>query len=283
MSEGPMSNGDKAGERQEFPGRGRTLSLIERRVFGVLIEKAKTTPAAYPLTLNAIITASNQKSNREPVMQVDETAVEAALETLRRLGAVGIIQGSGRVDKFRHYAYEWLGVDKLELSVLCELLLRGPQTEGELRSHVSRMEPIPDLPALRTILEGLEKKGLLHRLTPPGRGHTVTHSFHLPQELERIRARFRAVAATAYEEVDRSEAAPFRTASGTVPSDTRVPQAPPAAAPSVPVASATSEMTSRVTALEQQLKELRSQMSLLQEEVQSLRTDLSDLRRDLGE
>lgn len=280
MSEGPMSNGDKVGERQEFPGRGRTLSLIERRVFGVLIEKAKTTPAAYPLTLNAIITACNQKSNREPVMQVDETAVEAALETLRRLGAVGIIQGSGRVDKFRHYAYEWLGVDKLELSVLCELLLRGPQTEGELRSHVSRMEPIPDLPALRTILEGLEKKGLLHRLTPPGRGHTVTHSFHLPQELERIRARFRAVAA--YEEVDRSEAAPFPTASGTVPSDTRVPQAPSAAAPSVPIASATSEMTSRVTELEQQLNELRSQLSLLQEEVQSLRTDLSDLRRDLG-
>ncbi|NMC21960.1 MAG: DUF480 domain-containing protein [Thermogutta sp.] len=278
-----MSEDVIAGERQEYPGRGRTLSLVERRVFGVLIEKAKTTPAAYPLTLNAIITACNQKSNRDPVMQVDEPAAEAALETLRRLGAVGVIQGSGRVDKYRHYAYEWLGVDKLELSVLCELLLRGPQTEGELRSHVSRMEPIPDLPALRTVLDGLEKKGLLHRLTPPGRGHTVTHSFHLPQELERIRARFRAVSAAWHEEHDASEAPASLDPSAAILNDSRPLQvAPSQPASGIPTADATADPAARLCELERQLDEMRAQIAFLKEELQSLRADLSDLRRDLG-
>lgn len=278
-----MSDGDTAGENRGYPGRGSTLSLVERRVFGVLIEKAKTTPAAYPLTLNAIITACNQKSNRDPVMQVDEPAAEAALETLRRLGAVGIIQGSGRVDKYRHYAYEWLGVDKLELSVLCELLLRGPQTEGELRSHVSRMEPIPDLPALRTVLEGLEKKGLLHRLTPPGRGHTVTHSFHLSQELERIRAQFRAVSAAWSDANEPSEAPATLTSSRAILSDSRSPQAAPSQpASTIPSAGANVEPASRFYELEQQMDAMRAEMDSLKEEVQALRADLSALRKDLG-
>jgi len=278
-----MSDGDTAGENRGYLGRGSTLSLVERRVFGVLIEKAKTTPAAYPLTLNAIITACNQKSNRDPVMQVDEPAAEAALETLRRLGAVGIIQGSGRVDKYRHYAYEWLGVDKLELSVFCELLLRGPQTEGELRSHVSRMEPIPDLPALRIVLEGLEKKGLLHRLTPPGRGHTVTHSFHLPQELERIRTQFRAVSAAWSDANEPSEAPATLTSSRAILSDSRSPQAAPSQpASTIPSAGAIVEPASRFYELEQQMDAMRAEMDSLKEEVQALRADLSALRKDLG-
>ncbi len=278
-----MSDGDTAGEHRHYPGRKSTLGLVERRVFGVLIEKAKTTPAAYPLTLNAIITAGNQKSNRNPVMQVDEAAAEAALETLRRLGAVGIIQGSGRVDKYRHYAYEWLGVDKLELSVLCELLLRGPQTEGELRSHVSRMEPIPDLPALRAVLDGLEKKGLLHRLTPPGRGHTVTHSFHSPQELERIRAQFRAVSAAWCDANEPDGASVPPQTPRAIVSDSRSPQAVPAQPASrVPTASPIAVPESRFHELERQLDAMRAEMDALKEEVQALRTDLSDLRRDLG-
>lgn len=278
-----MSEGDRAGEQREYPGRGSTLSLIERRVFGVLIEKAKTTPSAYPLTLNAIITACNQKSNRDPVMQLDEPAVETALETLRRVGAVGIIQGAGRVDKFRHYAYEWLGVDKLELSVLCELLLRGPQTEGELRSHVSRMESIPDLPALRTVLDSLESKGLLRRLTPPGRGHTVTHSFHPPRELERIQTQFQALATTSYDDNEPGNAEeslqPSRTASRGLPT----PQVTASRSVSgIPAASASSETLNRVSELEQQLKEARAEIDTLKEEVQALRADLSNLKRDLG-
>ena len=111
----------------------------------MLIEKAKTTPENYPLSLNALRTGCNQKSNRAPLMQLEEDQVAEALESLRQAGAVAEIQGGARVDKYRHLAYEWLGVDKVELAVMAELLLRGSQTVGELRGRAARMEPIKDL------------------------------------------------------------------------------------------------------------------------------------------
>ncbi|HPP53849.1 MAG TPA: DUF480 domain-containing protein, partial [Thermoguttaceae bacterium] len=89
-----------------------------------------------------VTTGANQKSNRAPVMQLEPEDVEAALDRLRAIGAVGLVEGYGRVPKYRHYFYEWLGVDKVEAAVMAELLLRGPQTEGELRAHASRMEPL---------------------------------------------------------------------------------------------------------------------------------------------
>src|SRR5689334_19128993 len=92
----------------------QTLASLERRVAGVLVEKAKTTPDAYPMTLNGICTACNQKNNRYPLMNVEPDDVEPALDRLRELGAVAIVQGSGRVSKYRHYLYDWLGVDKVE-------------------------------------------------------------------------------------------------------------------------------------------------------------------------
>src|SRR5262249_31356797 len=125
--------------------RWQALEPIERRLMGVLIEKAKTTPENYPLSLNALRTGSNQKNNRSPLMQLEEEQVEDALESLRKLGAVTEIQGDGRVAKYRHRAYEWLGVEKVELAVMAELLLRGAQTVGELRGRAARMEPIKDL------------------------------------------------------------------------------------------------------------------------------------------
>ena len=84
------------------------------------------------MSLNAVATGSNQKSNRDPLMQLEPDDVAESLERLRQLGAVGMVEGYGRVTKYRHYLYEWLGVEKLELSVMTELLLRGAQTEGEL-------------------------------------------------------------------------------------------------------------------------------------------------------
>ena len=129
--------------------RWQPLAAIDRRIAGVLVEKAKTTPSAYPMSLNAIAAAANQKSNRDPIMEIEPEDAEESLERLRGLGAVGLIEGHGRVAKYRHYLYEWLGVDKIELAVMAELLLRGPQTEGELRGRASRMESIADLPALR--------------------------------------------------------------------------------------------------------------------------------------
>ena len=100
------------------------LSAIDRRVAGVLVEKAKTTPEQYPLSLNAIVSGANQTNNRHPHMELAADDVRASLERLRELGAVSEIQGSGRVDKYRHLLYEWLGVEKVELSVMAELLLR---------------------------------------------------------------------------------------------------------------------------------------------------------------
>ena len=130
-------------------GRWQPLSATDRRVAGVLVEKAKTTPEAYPLSLNAVVTGCNQKSNRFPQLELESDAVQDSLDRLRALGAVGLVQGTSRVDRFRHLLYEWLGVDKVELAVMAELLLRGAQTEGELRGRAARMEPIADLAALR--------------------------------------------------------------------------------------------------------------------------------------
>ena len=170
------------------------MGSAERRVLGVLVEKAKTTPENYPLSLNAVRTGCNQKNNRAPVMQLEDEQVEASLDELRRAGAVTVIEGSGRVDKYRHRAYEWLGVEKVELAVMAELLLRGAQTIGELRARAARMEPIKDLVALRPVLDSLEAKRLIVYLTPSGRGAVLTHALYQDRELDKLR-RDTAVAA----------------------------------------------------------------------------------------
>src|SRR5262245_62547852 len=99
------------------------LEPNQRRVLGVLIEKAKTTPSGYAMTVNAIVTGCNQKNNRDPLTAYDDTDVEDALRGLERLGVVQEIDWLGRAAKYKHQAYDWLGVDKAELAVLTELLL----------------------------------------------------------------------------------------------------------------------------------------------------------------
>jgi len=161
-------------------------------VLGVLVEKAKTTPDVYPMTINGICAGANQKSNRHPPMQLEADDVEESLDRLRGLGAVGLIEGSGRVTKYRHYMYDWLGCDKVELAVMTELLLRGAQTEGELRGRAARMEPIEDLTALRPVLTSLKAKRLVLALKPDGRGHVVTHALYQPNEMDKLRSEFAA-------------------------------------------------------------------------------------------
>ena len=163
-----MTDNAHASGALSAPPRWQPLAAIDRRVLGVLVEKAKTTPDAYPLSLNALVTGCNQKNNRHPITQYEAQQVEESLERLRRLGAVAAVQAGGRVEKYRHYMYEWLGVDKVELAVMAELLLRGAQTEGELRGRAARMDPIPDLTALRQIMDALKAKGLVQALTPEG-------------------------------------------------------------------------------------------------------------------
>ena len=166
----------------------RPLDPIQRRVLGVLIEKAKTTPGGYPMTVNSIVTGCNQKSNRDPLTALDDADVENALNDLIDLRAAEMVDWVGRVPKYKHLAYDWLSVNKIELAVLGELLLRGAQALGELRGRASRMEPIADLAALKPIVDGLVQRGLMIELTPPGRGQIVSHNLYPRDELQEVRA-----------------------------------------------------------------------------------------------
>jgi uncharacterized protein YceH (UPF0502 family) len=164
------------------------LSPEERRVLGVLVEKQKTSKTAdsYPLTLNSLTTGCNQKSNRDPVTDYTDDDVEEVLSGLQKKGLVMRMTGS-RVDRFRHLLYEAWGVQKVELAVLAELLLRGPQTKGELRGRAGRMDPIDTLDDLENVLRALVERKLVIYLTPPDRrGAVLTHGFHTPDELTRL-------------------------------------------------------------------------------------------------
>ncbi len=168
------------------------LDTQERRVLGVLVEKAKTTPDTYPLSLNALTTGCNQKSNRDPILNLTDLEVEDTLARCQKNGLAIKITG-GRVTRWKHNLYDAWHVDKVDLAVLGELLLRGPQTEGELRGRASRMEPIDDLDALRNVLRPLVERKLVVYLTPEERrGAMLTHGFHDPRELEGLRSRIAA-------------------------------------------------------------------------------------------
>jgi uncharacterized protein len=167
------------------------LAPHERRVLGVLIEKQKTSksPDAYPMTLNALTTGCNQKSNRDPVLDLTDDEVEEVLTALQKRGLVMRMTG-GRADRFRHLLYEAWRVGKVELAVLAELLLRGPQSVGDLRGRASRMDDIPDLDALKATLAPLvERKVVVYLSDPDRRGAVVTHGFHSAEELEGARSR----------------------------------------------------------------------------------------------
>jgi uncharacterized protein YceH (UPF0502 family) len=227
--------------RAETPASWPALGLAERRVLGVLVEKAKTTPETYPLSLNAVVTGCNQKSNRSPIVNFSPSDVEEALANAQKNGLAIKITG-GRVDRWRHALYEAWNVDKVELAILAELLLRGPQTEGELRGRASRMEPIPDLETLRLKLRPLADRKLVVYLTPEGRRGTVlTHGFHAPDELEHLRK-----------------------------TETR--DAPlPGPSPSVPLSKQTGEnIETRFNQLSGDVEELRSLVTDLQTQVASL-------------
>jgi len=166
----------------------KPLDPIARRVLGVLIEKAKTTPAGYPMSVNAIVAGCNQKNNREPLTALEDIDVERGLEQLRTAGAASEIDWMGRVAKWKHHAYEWMGVSRAELAVMAELLLRGAQAMGELRGRAARMEPIEDMAALKPIVDGLVQRGLMIELTPAGRGQVVSHNLYLEPEKAVLKA-----------------------------------------------------------------------------------------------
>jgi uncharacterized protein YceH (UPF0502 family) len=143
------------------------LDALEARVFGVLVEKALTTPDQYPLSVNAATTGANQKVNREPVLSLGEDDVEMALQRLeRKYMARKVFPAGSRVEKYCHNGKDALGIDAPRLAVLAELLLRGPQTPGELRAHAGRMTPIESLDQLLSVLASLIERGFVRRLPP---------------------------------------------------------------------------------------------------------------------
>jgi uncharacterized protein len=222
------------------------FSGLERRILGVLIEKQKTTPDAYPMSINAIVTGSNQKSNRDPVMNVDDADAENTLNALREKGLVIKITG-GRVERWRHQLYDRWSVNKVEIALLAELLLRGAQTEGELRGRASRMEPLDDLEQLRQALRPLVERKLAIMLGPEGkRGTMIAHGFYAPQEIEVLRSQGRA-----------EEAA-----------------AGPTHALAAPAASVHAELHVRISQLEMRLKQADEAIHDLQRQMQALKESL---------
>ncbi len=137
----------------------KILSEVETRVLGSLVEKELTTPDYYPLSLNALVNACNQKSNRDPTMNLNEDAVSQALRSLEKEGLAGPADGmDNRVTKFEHRLQEAFNFDRREIAVLCELLLRGPQTPGELRSRAERMHPFDDLGQVQSTVQRLSQR-----------------------------------------------------------------------------------------------------------------------------
>src|SRR5712691_11127655 len=153
------------------------LHPVEVRVLGALLEKEITTPEYYPLSLNALLNACNQKSNRDPMVNFDETTLQHALQSLRDKGLLLTITGAGsRVPKYGHRISEKLNLGRRELAILCELMLRGPQTLGELRTHADRMHPFEDLAQVESVIERLSE--LITRL-PRRTGEKEARYAHL--------------------------------------------------------------------------------------------------------
>ncbi|HWD86379.1 MAG TPA: DUF480 domain-containing protein [Solirubrobacteraceae bacterium] len=141
------------------------LTAPEQRVLGCLIEKRFTTPDQYPLSLNGLRLACNQSTNRDPVTRYDEETVREAAQRLSRYGLARLASGhSSRATKYRHLAEEGLGLDQRQLALLCVLLLRGPQTPGELKGRTERMVRFESLGAVEEVLSGLGEKGYARRL-----------------------------------------------------------------------------------------------------------------------
>lgn len=234
------------------------LSVYERRVLGVLVEKQKTSKTAdsYPLTLNSLTTGCNQKSNRDPVTDLTEDEVEETLTALQKKGFVTRITG-GRVERFRHELYDRWTRNGPQLAVLAELLLRGPQTKGELRGRAARMDPIDTLDQLDEIVKPLLDRRLVVWVTEADRrGAVLTHGFHTPDEWARLKA---------------NTFVPAMTPATVLPPPARLEfPLPPAATPNA------------LSGLESRLADAIGEIDRLKTAVAALESQVADLRKQLG-
>jgi uncharacterized protein YceH (UPF0502 family) len=160
-----------------------TLTPAEARVLGALIEKEITTPDYYPLSLNALQNAVNQKSNRDPVMELDEDSIRRALHSLNDQGLARSAATEGRVAKFEHRLADVFNFHRHEIAVLCVLLLRGPQTPGELRTRTDRLYQFDDLGAVHSALNLLmNRQPPLVEILPRQAGTKEARYIHLLSE-----------------------------------------------------------------------------------------------------
>jgi uncharacterized protein YceH (UPF0502 family) len=238
------------------------LEPTEARILGVLVEKALTTPDQYPLSLNAATNGANQRSNRDPVLDLLEGDVYAALQSLMRKGLVGASHpAGGRVEKFRHNGEALLGVDTPQLAVLAELWMRGPQMPGELRARASRMTPIESLPALMAILAPLTERGLVRRLpAQPGAraeryAQTLSPDAH-PIDAAPPSAARMAPHTPAVPDAPRARAGGTTPPEAAVPAAGRAPAAPAAPAEDAKLAARVAELEGEVGRIKRQLRHL---------------------------
>ncbi|HET7049961.1 MAG TPA: DUF480 domain-containing protein [Solirubrobacteraceae bacterium] len=224
------------------------LTPPEQRVLGCLIEKRWTTPDQYPLSLNALRLACNQSTNRDPVTTYDEATVRQAADRLTKYGLARLASGhSSRATKYRHLAEEGLGLGREELAVLAVLLLRGPQTPGELKARSDRMASIASLSEVERILSTLGDRGYARRLgRRPGQKED----------------RFEQLLGGAGPHADAGEL--VSATAPTAPAPTA--PAPPAPAPPAPAPPGTDgDLESRVSALEADVAALRAELARLRQ------------------
>ncbi len=248
-------------ENEEGRPPVRELTAAQRRVLGVLLEKAFTTPEYYPLTLKAVLTGCNQKSNRAPTVNYDEDRAEDTIDELRGLGLAAVIQpASGRSLRYRHYMRNAFSFSEPQLAILTELLLRGRQTLGELRGRASRMVPIDDLATLRQELSGLIAEGYAQASgSLDRRGVEVDHGFYPASE----NSGFNAPPPSPI-----SESRPQSTAPAPIPTS---PQVTAAAVPDT----ALTQLRADNLRMQSEIEELQTAMSALQGR-------FDDLCRELG-
>jgi uncharacterized protein YceH (UPF0502 family) len=234
------------------------LSAAQRRVLGVLVEKGLTTPDAYPLTLKAVATGCNQKSNRDPLTDYSEDDVLETLDQLRELGLIAERHTeSGRTARYRHFVRHRFKFTEPQLAIITELLLRGRQSLGELRSRASRMVAIDSLEQLRDELSGLQDMGLVQANGPlDRRGVEVDH--------------------TLYRRNERRPMAPV--AAEPTPAERL-----PVAAANAPVPAAQGESSRRLATLEETVGQLQQENRRLREELDALHQQFAALSDRLDE
>lgn len=232
------------------------LGPVEQRVLGSLIEKALTTPEYYPLTLKALRNACNQKSNRSPVMSLDEDDVFIAISSLRRKGLVESVYADGsRVERFRHLFTELFPVTTKQLAVVCELLIRGPQTPGELNSRCRRMTHFAS---------SADAEGELNKLADMPRGAMVIKLPRKPGQKDSRWTHLFSDPEESLTEVHEQPAASAAPSSGSRPADGR----------STLLKKTDNE---RILHLEHQVESMRREIRALSERFDGLRKHLDEL------